>query len=267
MSSWYVGQRVNVSTQVKDQAGLLADATMNLVVYRPDGTTAYSGAPANHPSTGNYNHDVTLDAAGDWWWQFTASGAVEAVDVGQAHVVAAGPLIISLQDAREHRNVTSTADDRELTEFVRAAQVMLENKVGPVVPRTVAAERHEGCGRQQIALYLRPVLQVVTVTESSYGGTPVTVAPSSYVLDGEAGILTRLGGWHGTDVYVTYTPGRRPIPDHMRLAAKELVGHMWNKSQTIRGGLRGQASAEQTAAAMGYAVPNAVLEMIAEDIQ
>lgn len=266
MSGYYVGQRVNVATQVKNQAQQLADATMNLVVYRADGTQAYSGAPANHPSVGNYNHDVTLDTAGDWWWQFTASGNVEAVDVGQAHVVTAGPLIIGLDDAKEHRNVTSTADDRELTEFIRAAQNMLEGKVGPTVPRTVTET--QTVSGYQLALYRRPVLSVTSVIEY-LGIQSLGVVPSSdYTVDAESGVLTRGCGWLGDSAQVVYQAGRRPIPEHFRLAAKELVGHLWMKSQTIRGGLRGdRASAEQTVAALGYAMPNAVLEMIADDMQ
>lgn len=269
--SYYLGQRARIRTEVRDVAGVLTNTTLALTLTRPDGTTVVPGV--TNDSTGVYHADVLLDQAGDWLRVWSGTGAVEVADADQFRVVATTLRIIGLAEAKEHRNITATADDRELLDFIGAAQKMIEGKVGPVVPFPVVDEVHYPA-TDLLVLKNSPVVEVTAVQEYS-GGTGLGVLPAGqYRLDQQAGMLRRLtasgsaGWWQGSEVRVSYTPGRRPIPDNLRLAAKELVGHLWKRSQALRGGGRaGQATPEETVAGMGYAMPNAVLEMIADDLR
>lgn len=47
------------------------------------------------------------------------------------------PNIVTLAEAKEHLNVTGTAQDAEITAFVDAATAFVERHIGPVVEQTV----------------------------------------------------------------------------------------------------------------------------------
>jgi hypothetical protein len=149
--TYVVGQRANLRTTITDATSALTDATVVLTVTAPDGTV--STPAVNHPSTGTYNADVTFDQPGDWLRVWSTTGAVVSSNVDQVHVIAPTLRIVGLAEVKEHGNITSTNSDSELLDFIGTAQQMIEDLVGPTVPRPsprppAAAERSGWTGRR-----------------------------------------------------------------------------------------------------------------------
>lgn len=265
--SYFVGQLVTVSTEVRTAAGVLTDATVILNVTSPDGvTTTY--APPDHPGTGLYSKGITATQAGDWFYQFTSSGTVIATDAGQFHVRVAAPMIVGLTEVKKHANITTNVDDEELMDFIGTAQNIIEHLVGPVVGQQFV-EQHTARGNR-IVLLRRPVRSITSVVERNGSSVMATLTPSEYVVDTDTGMLERTSAsgvaWRylGDNVVVTYVAGRSPVPDAIRTAAKDLATHLYRRSQVLRGARRPGAPAdEQTQTIMGYSVPRAVVETLA----
>jgi hypothetical protein len=257
--TYYVGQMVTLTTSL---TGTGTPPTMTLAVTKPDGTTTNPTVTGPTAITGgwSWSANVTVDQAGDWMYVFTASGTFVGVDEGQLHVIPSALRVVGLGEVKEHGNITSTANDRELLDFIGTAQQMIERLVGPTVPTTVTAEIHDSV-RGRLWLRKTPVISVTSVTEYA-GSIPYTTLTSSdWSLDPATGSLARLyGGWYscwlGDTVQVTYKAGRQPIPEAIRWAAKELTIHLWRSTQAQRGG-RGRGT-EPVEVAAGFGLPNRV---------
>jgi hypothetical protein len=249
------GQRATLRTTITDESGQLSDATVVLTVTAPDGTA--STPTVTRESLGVYSAAVTFTQAGDWLRVWTTSGAIVSSDVDQIHVIAPALRLVGLAEVKEHGNITSTASDRELLDFIGTAQQMIELEVGPTVPQTFT-ETVYACGNAVI-LGRHPVLSVTSITE--YGAV---VDPSLYAADLSRGIITRLDGrhWYADATYpltYTYRAGRSPIPEALRWAGKELTIHLWRSTQAQRGG-RGRGDDPGTAAPFG--LPNRVADAL-----
>lgn len=273
-----VGQKVRIPITVRDETGTPADATVAIVVTRPDGTTT-TPTTVDDAGTGNYHADIIATAAGPWWWSAAASGAVIAVDSGQFYVRSGGPWIVSLNEAKKHLNksLADTTDDEELRDWIDASTYVIQNIVGAVVPRTVV-EYHDGPGTRSIFLRVGPVLEVTEVREvwgqgdirilTAEPADLVALTDDQYRIDVATRRLTRRGsgfaaGWpRGTNnIRVTYRVGQQPIRQNIRSAALELIGHHWRASQLASGRTRPR---EQTndAALVGIAIPNRVAGLL-----
>lgn len=256
--TYVLGQRITLSTNVLDEDGVLTDATVVLTVTAPDGTI--STPTVSHPSTGVYTAQVTFTQAGDWLRVWSTSGTIVSTDVDQIHVISPVLRIVGLAEVKEHGNITTTAHDRELLDFIGTAQQMIEDIVGVTVPRTVT-ETHYATPGGYVWLREAPVISVTTVTEYA-----ATVDPTLYIVDLNAGAIGRTDGrsWHAdstTALTAVYRAGRAPIPEGIRWAAKELTIALWRSTQAQRGGRARGTDAPDTPT--GYALPNRVREALA----
>lgn len=126
--------------------------------------------------------------------------------------------LMTLAEAKAHLNITGTAHDAELPVFMEAATAPIEQHVGPVVVRTVTTT-----GQHGTTILEAPVASLTSVTN---GG--VTVPATGYVLDADSGLIVgRLNG-----ATITYTAGRSPVPEAIRLAALIVLARLW---ETQRG--------------------------------
>lgn len=253
--TYFLGQRATLRTEIRNEAGQLANATVTLTVTAPDGTV--STPIVANDGTGLYSAQVTFDQVGDWLRVWSATGAVVTTDADQVHVIATALRIVGLAEVKEHGNITSTANDRELLDFIGTAQQMIEAEVGVTVPRTVTETIYDSS--ETLLLSATPVLSVQQVTE--YGAT---VDPSAYVVNSVTGEILRTDGrcWAASTTYPTawtYRAGRTPIPEAIRWAAKELAIHLWRSTQAQRGG-RSRGEGVETAAA--YGLPNRVRDAL-----
>ena len=253
--TYFLGQRATLNTVIRNEAGDPTDATVTLTMTAPDGTV--TTPTVSHDGTGLYSAQVTFNQTGDWLRVWSATGAVVATDADQVHVIATDLRIVGLAECKEHGNITTTANDRELLDFIGTAQQMIESEVGLTVPQTITETIYANA--PTLLLSKTPVLSVQTVTE--YGAT---VDPALYVLDANAGTIARTDcrGWSATatsPVTWVYRAGRSPIPEAIRWAGKELTIHLWRSTQAQRGG-RGRG--DNTDSVAGFGMPNRVREAL-----
>jgi hypothetical protein len=263
---------VNVSVSVQTPAFVTSDQTPSMV---HDGV-----------GTGTYHLDVdTAPLAGNYLVIWTAANP----NVVYAHQFAARATamqIVGLTEVKDHLNKSRTAvtDDNELLGFIDTAGDVVESIVGPVRPRSVT-EYFDG-GGCTVFLNEWPAISVTSVVETWWGGQSFTLAQETtlgvgsstgydFTYDPDTGGVTRRVNFFtgqfpaGTrNVKVTYLAGRsQPWKMSIRLAALEMIGHLWRNSQLGRGASRAQAGGDDLAvvAGLGYSVPNRVVELLAGD--
>lgn len=139
--------------------------------------------------------------------------------------------LVTLTDVKPHLNITAsrTVNDAELQGFIDAATAVIEEYVGPVLPRTVT----QLVSPSGTTILAGPVLSVTSVTDAY--GLPTT----TYVLDSAAGVLTgTTPTFYPTGTLqapslaaITYTAGLASVPPTVRLATCFVVADLWNSSQ------------------------------------
>jgi hypothetical protein len=265
--SFNLGDVVPLSITVRDADGAPANAgAVTVTVTLPDGTSATPDV--TNPETGTYNADYPTTQAGVHQVRWVATGEnasafEDAFSVGSA----TGLNFISLRETKTHlrKDLTKTADDAELAEFITAACAKIVELIGPVAPVDVTQQARPGYGRT-IVLDQHPVISVTSVTIDGQDEPEADLAAGTrgWILDPGAGLLGHLGPWpHGT-VTMTYRAGRTPLPGNVRLAALELVKHLWTTIKYRQGGPRPGVPGDDTIVVAGqaYALPNRVRELL-----
>jgi hypothetical protein len=229
-----LADQVPLTVQITDAAGVPADAgSVVLTITLPDGSTV---SPAvSSPSTGKYQVDFVPSMPGRHSVKWVASGANASAFSDVFDVRAAfPPYIVSLLDTKRHLNLSSSVDDEELRSFIEAATRVVENVVGPVVVRSVS-EVHASPGRL-LVLGQTPVLSLTSISPVSVGG--VSYSSTDVDVDLATGVVRLLSGRRfAGPLRVVYTAGRVSVPASMTLAAKLIIGQMW---ETQRGHSQGQ---------------------------
>lgn len=228
-------------------AGAPVGGTYAVALTRPDGTSFTPPAITGPP----VSVEFTPDQAGRWavrWTSTVVAGAyTDVVDVWPQDP----RLIISLDDARVALNMPlntpqSTLEDLRL--YCCAATPVIEDLVGPVLVRTVTQTVQKGWSFA--ALYERAA-SLVSVVNADASVVPA----SSYTFNQSTGLLTFFAPTSQV-VTITYTSGAAIIPQNVRLAAQELVRHLWQVKQRPQGPTPPEAYTPS-----GFAVPKRVIEL------
>lgn len=267
MSRYQLGAPIRLSTEVRNLAGALENAgALTLSVLKPDQTTQVYSTPTND-GAGLYHQDVPaadLTQLGHYQFRWLSTGANAGVSSGDFDVI--DPFaaeLLSLDDAKQHLNLTSTASDAELEVYLAAVTDAIEAYIGPVGRRTVTETAYPSSG--VLLLRTTPVLSLTSVTP--YASAALTVG--SLVVDTSAGIVYpgTYGGFWATSYTVVYVAGRAAVPAAVNMAARLVLQRLW---ETQRGGsaspqIIGAASpdlgVEQTA--FSYLMAYGVREMLA----
>lgn len=162
--------------------------------------------------------------------------------------------VISLNEAKDYLNISSSTSDAELGPFITAASQAWVNKVGPVAGSPTYSEWYDG-GGYFISLRHTPVQSITSITEALTATSVYTL--NALVLDGtgssdaygytfdqETGLLTRRASGAPSlfaagirNIHVTYVAGYATVPEDIKLAIKDLVHDMWQSQRaTLRGG-------------------------------
>ena len=267
-----LGDVHRITVAVRDPAGTLADPdTATLTVSLPDGTTASPVVSLPPAETGVLVVDYATTQAGRHAFRLVTTGPATAYsDVFDVRPADPG-FIVSLADAKAHLNipVSRTTDDEELRSAIEATTVVVERYAGAVL-RASHTQTFDG-GREAVVLAHTPVMAVASVTESG-----AAVQASGYGLDGDSGVLVRLGGgfrscWRAgaANVTVAYTAGRLVIPANISRAALIILKHMWETQRASGGGRPGLSEevagpATYMANPSAYTVPYRALELLGE---
>lgn len=268
MTTYQVGNSVSWSLLVTKDGTTPADLGGGdpvATVTRPDGTT--TAATVTHLGVGSYQADVLSTLAGRYRVLWTGSGANSGgLPFAQvADVWPADPrLLIPLADARAALGLAAnnTAGDDALRLLIAAATSIVEDMVGPVLVRTVTVTR-SGAGSQAIALDTYPSA-VASVTENGATlteGTDFCWDEYGLLWRGSSQMSARWSGAAPRNVAVTYTVGAQAVEPAVIAAGRELVKWLYTRQQVPR--IAPGSSPGTSWTPSGFAVPNAVVEMLA----
>lgn len=257
-----LGDTVRLNASSTDAAGTLTTAaTAVLTVTLPDGTTVTPSVPAPLYA-GMYVVDYVTVQPGRhavrWVFTTPSNAYTDSFDVRES----APPGILSLADAKQHLNKTTTTDDDEIRSWVESITAGIEGLCGPVIVRTVT-ERHDGRKVPVICLRQTPVLSVTSVVAILTGGTTYTVADLD--VDTVTGVVQRKdGGTLTGPLRVTYSAGRRIVPAAMSSAGRIILQHLWRTQQGPGRPQLGTGDFDVTEpiAGFGYAIPNRALQLL-----
>lgn len=162
--------------------------------------------------------------------------------------------IISLQQLREHLNITDTGEDEELQRFLDAASLAVEDYTGQVVARRTLVEDVYVSGG---TAYLRPPVVSVTSVTSLDGETDLG-APAA--VNGFVGEATGLpDGW----ARITYVAGMDDVPAHVQLATAIIAAHLWQTQRLPTVGAPGFGPLEASpVSGRGYLIPNQAAQLL-----
>ena len=264
-----VGDVAAFAVTITDAAGAPANGgTVTLTVTQPDGT-AYPGSPftVTPAPTGQYDKDVLTTQAGRLvgYWLSTGANAGSETQVFDVRPTS-DPSIISLADAKKHLNIpaTRTTDDDEILAWVQAITAVVENRVGPVVPRTVVERVESGYVLQ---LRKAPVLSVTSINTWLNSGTVYGVL--NLRIDADTGVVENMNGYPftGGPFEVTYRAGRIVTPANVLQAVKIILKHLWETQRGASGLPLDNIAGDESVVinGFGYAVPNRALELLQPD--
>jgi hypothetical protein len=265
-----LGVTARLTAECRDPGGTLTDATTAAVtVTLPDGTTATPVVTNPPEQTGQYHADYVTEQPGRHTvrWVFTgpACAYTDVLDVRPEQ----SPAILSLKDAKQHLNLTSTSEDDEVRFWNNATTTAVEYFIGPVVVRTVT-EDHAVGAVEALALRRPPVLEVTAVEPLRDGGT--SYDPDRLNTDAPVGIVSRKdGGLLRGPLRVTYRAGRLIVAENISGAARIILQHLWATQRPTRGGglpgARDDFSVTEPIPGLGYAIPNRAVQLLSPDDQ
>lgn len=183
--------------------------------------------------------------------------------------------VVTLQQAKDFLNITSTDADSELTFVVSAAESMWARRGGPV-GSTARDEWLDG-GEKFVVVRNVPIISVTSITVSlgaiTYTLTEYPTGTSgyawAYTVDKTTGTFVRRAAGvaipfeSGTrNVHVQYTSGYASVPEDVQLAVLLLVKHMWTTQRGV--GLRpAMGGMEDAAPSATYMWPHKAEEILA----
>lgn len=269
-----VADVVPLTVTIRDAAGDPADGgTVVLTVGLPDGTIATP--TVTHAGAGVYQVDYSPTMPGrhtvSWVCTgITSSGYSDVFDVRPA----APPYLVSLADAKQQLNMTSTADDEELRRVVESATAAVEHHLDmAVIRRTVVEKRnlgnpapcHDPGVLQKFTVVKKPVISLTSVAAAD-GGITWNVADMRATAAGVIEVLNGAVVWG--PVVLTYVAGLQEIPANYTAAASIIVQHLWgtqrgSKGSSHAGGLDTPGAGFTS---FGYAIPNRAQELLGERV-
>ena len=281
MSRYPLNQPVRISTTVRDTSGTLVDPTtltLTVKLAQADGTQATTGTYASpaHDSTGTYHQDVPvsdLGSIGHYQYAWVSTGAGAGVSFGDFDVFDPyEPAVLPLQDAKDQLNIpqATTTYDTELQAYVATIEACLERYTGgPLVNRTITAERSEMMnGQTVIPVRQRPLVSVTSIAAS---GGNIDIS-GGLKLDVNAGLIRRplglpfIGPFFSwlPEVFVTYVAGwGTSVPATFGTVARMILQHLWETQHgpSERPSIGGTDMA--TVAGFSYAIPAQAAELLA----
>jgi len=224
-----LGDPVALSINVKDSAGALANATaVTLTITNPDGTT--TSATISPTTTGVYAHTYAPTQAGRYLvrWQATGTNASSYTDAFTVNDPADLSLL-SLTDAKAYLNITSTAGDEELRQFIVEATDIAERLTSRQLRRKTFTEVTSVSGFMLSPLN-GPIISVTSVTEN---GTAL-VQDTDFEVDIPRGLIIRGSStapihWKPgvNNITVVYVAGEANPSPTAQLLVKEITRHLW----------------------------------------
>lgn len=195
--------------------------------------------------------------------------------------------VITLAEGKAAVNIATadTTQDTELASFITAISRRLDSLCGPVVKRLIAEEDHLTYGQAVLETRLRPIYDVQGVVEYDSAGNhthlteeTVTTKPADgWLIDPTTSsrfrVLRRSQGLpytypQGGIVRLEYNAGRyattAAVDAVFKQAAAIMLANLWRREQGVGSNTFGNTGDMFNPLVPTFAVPRAVLELLAE---
>lgn len=205
-------------------------STVTCTITAPDATVTGPTAATN-ASTGVYTFPAVTTQAGRYIVEWISTGPADArSDTYDVRALASRSLL-SLTDARKSLNWVKTVNNEELRDYNDAVTTLIENHIGPVIPRTFTEVIQ---GTQVLELTYRPVTAIASITGFLTGAW--TISMPNVVWDQTTGQVQLANRYGFYDTYtVVYTAGWG-ISDDIVQAARVTLAHLWANQRNMMGG-------------------------------
>jgi hypothetical protein len=245
-------QTLAINTYAADGTTLANASSVVCTITLPDATVVTP--TVTNVSTGIYNAPANTTQAGRYTVVWTSTSPNDERSDTYDVRTAASIALLSLQDARKALNFAKTLNNEELRDYMDATTRLIENYIGPVIPRAFTETLYGG---STLSLSNRPVTAVTSITGYLTGAWTITL--SNVVFDSTTGIVqlnTRYGFY---DQYtVVYTAGRG-LTDDIAHAARVLLQHLWANQRNM---MSGNPEAQGPGYGLGFTMPAAVRDAL-----
>ncbi|WIM97836.1 head-tail connector protein [Actinoplanes oblitus] len=197
MATYDLGDGVPLEHEVRNADNVLTNATVAVVLNRPDGTT-FPAPTITNPSTGIYRAVPVPDAVGTWIGAWSTSGAVTSVQPFSFAVGDPGPQDYAALPMVKAALGKTTADDRDdlIQQAITAASRLIDRRCGRrfYADKVATARTFPVCGQSAYA----GVDQVILVDD-------IATLTGVTVETGTTGSYTAASGWEaGPDNAAVY---------------------------------------------------------------
>lgn len=136
--------------------------------------------------------------------------------------------LLQLPEVKVALNITGNSLDGLLQEYIEAAESIVGQQVGPLVPTTIT--RRVSAGTSGLML---PVTPVVSLTSVTAVGATTGLDVETLRAGNRDGIVeyTAGGRFARGDYEVTYVAGWDPVPVGLKRATIALLRHLWKAEQ------------------------------------
>ena len=289
------GGTVTLTAEFQTGAGDLVDPTTPRVdIIDAADVQLVTDATPTRLSLGNYSYAYVVPADGEVGiWRIHWTGTIEGFAAGSDdwfNVVTPGAIITStwdiltLDEAKRALSIplADTTFDTELAGYVTAVSQRLDDLCGPIVKRSVTDEIHDGGGT--IWPRLTPVATIGSVVEYA-SGVATTLTAETLMAAGDYALvnagthnsqLRRRSSWSDRgftsgsgNVVINYVAGRfnstADVSPKFKQAAAKTLSWLWKGDQGAGTATFGAVDGTSLFG-LGFALPNAVKEMLAVEV-
>lgn len=197
--------------------------------------------------------------------------------------------LLTLDEGKRALNIplADTSFDTEVASYITAVSQRIDDLCGPVVQRTITGEAHDG-GAAYIFPVHTPVVSVTSIAQYLSGSATTLTAEtvssavsSNYLLTAagtHASLVRRRSSWSDSvfpagraNVVITYVAGRftntAAVSAKFKQGAAKMLSVMWKGDQGAGTVTFGAPVDAGDLGIIGFAIPRAVLELLAEEIR
>lgn len=270
MAVYDMGDIVALGVSIYDANGALANATAVVAtVILPDGTTA---TPAvSNTTLGLYDINFTPTQVGRHVVRWIATGANASAYTDEFTVRDINDMgVVSLDEVKQHLNITTTDQDEELRRFMDAAGDLADNYCGQVLGRkTFTDELYDG-NTDHLRLRNPRAITILSVYENGY-----LLNPGQYALDPTGQRLYRVGSgtlyatnsygfWTGgmQNISVSYVAGWFNPPAAVKQGVLEIIRHLWQTQRGAMNVMTRNQSGDDFYSSSTYSLPRRAMELL-----
>ena len=165
---------------------------------------------------------------------------------------------ITLIEAKAYLNMTSSADDAELTRFIAAACAACErHRDHRIGEETVTEEFQVDDPTFTVSLSATPIIDVIAVENDAHSWDLSTLR----VRRNLGRLISRDVAFEGA-VEVTYSAGFAEVPADWKQAALVLLAHLWSTQRRATAGPRPGRGEDDYNPGTAYSLPYRVQELL-----